>query len=253
MTPYQRAPAIAFHLGMKCTKTLISNGARRADWKLLLKTAEAICFDVDSTVIQEEGIDVLAAYCGAGTAVAEWTRKAMSGNVLFQDALTARLQLIQPSKEQVEQCLQHTPLHLTDGIVELVSELKRLRKEVFLVSGGFQQMILPVSKSLSIPDSHVFANRLIFAADGSFVGFDPNALTSRSGGKRKVVEHLLETFSFNNVVVVGDGVTDMEARPPATLFIGYGGVVVRQPVLEQADHFVYSHRELISALQEEEE
>ena len=39
------------------------------------KSANAVCFDVDSTVIQEEGIDVLAAHCGAGDAVADWTRK----------------------------------------------------------------------------------------------------------------------------------------------------------------------------------
>ena len=44
----------------------------------LWKTADAVCFDVDSTVCVDEGIDELAAFCGAGDAVAEWTRKCVS-------------------------------------------------------------------------------------------------------------------------------------------------------------------------------
>lgn len=45
--------------------------------------AQAVCFDVDSTVVTEEGIDVLADHCGAGEEVAAWTARAMGGNVPF--------------------------------------------------------------------------------------------------------------------------------------------------------------------------
>ena len=57
----------------------------------------------DSTLISEEGIDVLAAHCGAGEAVAAWTAKAMGGGVKFEDALAARLALIEPSRADVEE------------------------------------------------------------------------------------------------------------------------------------------------------
>lgn len=63
----------------------------------LLKRAQAVCFDVDSTVIMEEGIDVLAAHKGVGEAVAELTRKAMGGSVRFEDALNDRLSIIKVS------------------------------------------------------------------------------------------------------------------------------------------------------------
>lgn len=51
------------------------------------------------------------------------------------------------------------------------------------------------------------------------------------------------------VIMIGDGVTDMEARPPAEAFIGFGGNVVRQKVKEGADWFVTDFQELIDALQ----
>ena len=60
---------------------------RMAEW---LKKADAVCFDVDSTVINTEGIDELADYFGAGEAVAKLTKEAMEGGMKFEDALDAR-------------------------------------------------------------------------------------------------------------------------------------------------------------------
>jgi phosphoserine phosphatase len=104
---------------------------------------DAVCFDVDSTVIQEEGIDVLADYCGKGTAVAELTRRAMGGSVLFQDALRMRLELIQPSKQTIEDCIVRRPFRFTPGIQELVAALHSHNKHVYLISGGFRMVHMP--------------------------------------------------------------------------------------------------------------
>ena len=81
----------------------------------LLKAARAVCFDVDSTVIMEEGIDVLAEHKGAGDAVAALTAKAMGGTVLFQDALKDRLDIIKPSKQDIDDCMLQHPLRFTPG------------------------------------------------------------------------------------------------------------------------------------------
>ena len=72
--------------------------------------------------------------------------------------------------------------------------------------------------------------------------------TGDSGGKPRVVEKLKREFGFKSLVMIGDGITDMEAKPPADLFIGYGGVVCREPVRLGADHFITSHHELLDAL-----
>lgn len=212
--------------------------------KQLWKTSRAVCFDVDSTVVTEEGIDVLAEFCGAGPAVAEWTKKAMGGSVPFHVALEARLNLIKPSQEQVAQCLQQHPLVFTPGMEELMSALKQKGKVVYLVSGGFRQMIHPIANVLDIPHDRVFANNILFAANGSYAGFDANEPTSRAGGKAVVVESLKKTLS--PVIMVGDGATDMEANADA--FIGFGGIVVRDNVKNGSDWFAMSAREMIEEL-----
>ena len=61
------------------------------------KHADCVCFDVDSTVIDEEGIDKLAEFAGVGDKVAEFTRQAMGGTTPFEVSLAARLNLIKPS------------------------------------------------------------------------------------------------------------------------------------------------------------
>ncbi|GER26094.1 phosphoserine phosphatase, partial [Striga asiatica] len=73
------------------------------------RNANAVCFDVDSTVCLDEGIDELAEFCGAGEAVAEWTARAMSGSVPFEKALAARLSLFNPSLSQLQEFLEKRP------------------------------------------------------------------------------------------------------------------------------------------------
>jgi hypothetical protein len=80
-------------------KSCIGNNVGDAMYSLY--TADAVCFDVDSTVIAEEGIDVLAEYLGQGEKVAALTLQAMEGGMKFQEALQLRLDLLQPSKQQI--------------------------------------------------------------------------------------------------------------------------------------------------------
>ncbi|XP_054363588.1 phosphoserine phosphatase isoform X2 [Mirounga angustirostris] len=128
----------------------------------LFCAADAVCFDVDSTVIREEGIDELAKFCGVEHAVSEMTRRAMGGAVPFKAALTERLALIQPSREQVQRLIAEHPPHLTPGIRELVSRLQERNVQVFLISGGFRSIVEHVASKLNIPSTNVFANRLKF-------------------------------------------------------------------------------------------
>ena len=80
------------------TKTALNNAKQ-----LWSKIPAAVCFDVDSTVVSEEGIDVLAEHCGAGAEVAAWTAKAMGGSVPFHEALEARLNLMKPNRPRRQQ------------------------------------------------------------------------------------------------------------------------------------------------------
>jgi len=213
--------------------------------------AKAVCFDVDSTVITSEGIDVLAEHCGAGPAVAEWTLKAMGGSVPFHEALEARLKLIEPSAQDIHDCHVKNPLEFTEGVEELVETLLRRDVHVYLVSGGFRQMIDPLADVLNIGKDRIYANNLYFDADGKYAGFDTEEPTSRAGGKAKVVSMLKEKYGYDPIFMVGDGATDMEARPPADAFIGFGGIAVRDVVRDGADWFAMDMQELIKPLKSE--
>ena len=83
---------------------------------------------------------------------------------------------------------------------------------------------------------------------GSYAGFDEEQLTCRQDGKAKVIQHLKSDFGYERVVMVGDGSTDLAAKPPADAFIGFGGNAVRQVVKEKADWFVMSFNDLIIEL-----
>lgn len=214
----------------------------RARWRL----ARTVCFDVDSTISPEEGIDVLAEHAGVGARVAELTRAAMGGAQRFEDAIAARLALIRPTPAMIEACLAAHPPRLTEGAASLVDALHRRGVEVHLVSGGFEPFVMPLARALAIPETRVHSNRFVFSPEGART--DRSCPTSASGGKPRVMAQLLAAGARTPLVMVGDGVTDIEARPPADLAIGFGGVVARPRVQAEADWFVHSFDELERAL-----
>lgn len=213
-----------------------------------LAKADAVCFDVDSTVIQEEGIDVLADSLGKGKEVAEWTKKAMEGNTKFEDALAARLAIIEPSKQAIEKCLVDNPLQLSPGIDTLIEALIERGTDVFLVSGGFRIMIEPLAKNLCVSKQNIYANTILFNEDGGYAGFDRNEPTSADMGKPKAVQQIKDEYGYETIVMVGDGATDAQAKPPADAFVGFGGVAIRDAVKTKACWYVYDFEDMISVV-----
>ncbi|KOB71166.1 PxPhosphoserine phosphatase [Operophtera brumata] len=153
----------------------------------LFRTADCVCFDVDSTVIQDEGIDELANFCGKGDEVKLLTAEAMGGSMTFQEALKKRLDIIRPSVSQIREFVEKTPIRLTPGISQLVKDLQDRGVVVYLVSGGFRSLIDPVAELIGVPKSN-------------YAGFDENEPTSRSGGKGLVVRRLKELHGYQRLV-----------------------------------------------------
>lgn len=109
-------------------------------------------------------------------------------------------------------------------------------------------MIEPVAEATGIPYHRIFANNILFDDSGVYAGFDTNEPTSEDGGKPKVIQMLKDVHGYETVVMVGDGATDMQAKPPADVFIGYGGTSIRENVKAGADLFVIDFNELVGAL-----
>lgn len=219
------------------------------DVKAIWKKADAVCFDVDSTVIMEEAIDELAKFCGKGKEIEELTKATMGGKMEFGESLTTRLNMFHPTLHQVQEFIRLNPPTLSTNIKKLVNCLRRRGVPIYLVSGGFRGIIGPIALDLNIPLENIFANKLKFFFNGEYAGFDDHEPTSRSGGKGEVMRLLIKKFGYSNLVMIGDGATDAEASPPAHAFIGYGGNVIREGVKKKAHWYVTDFQELIDEIQ----
>ncbi|KAL1239810.1 Phosphoserine phosphatase [Trichinella pseudospiralis] len=205
--------------------------------KKLWNQADAVCFDVDSTVCQKEAIDELAKFMGKDEEISKITKQAMDGQVDFHESFKARLNILRPSLSNVEAFLIHSPPELSPGAKLLIDLLKSRNTDVFLVTGGFSHVAYYAADQLGIPHENVFANKLIFDSNGNYVDFDRQQLTSTSNGKSLICAYLKSKFSFKKLVMIGDGMTDLHACPPADLFIGFGGNQVRQNVRDASSCF----------------
>jgi len=201
-------------------------------------------FDVDSTLVTIEGIDVLA---GGDPEIARLTGAAMNGEIPLDQVYATRLERIRPGREQVAQLASIYVHSLVDGAKETIVALQNGGVVVHLVTAGIQQAVLPLAEELKIPRRNVHAVALTFDAIGGYEDFDRRSFLTRPGGKELVVRDI-RARSHGKAAFVGDGASDLEARPAVDLFIGFGGVVVRPRVKENADVYITSLPDLLSYL-----
>ena len=189
-------------------------------------------FDVDSTLVTIEGIDILA---GGNPEIAKLTDAAMNGEIPLDEVYAKRLEIIQPTRDKVEQLAKTYIESLVDGAKETIAKLQEKGVIVHLVTAGIEQAIRPLADMLNIRNVHAVA--LKFDANGNYEDFDRRSFLTRTGGKELVVRDV-RARSHGKAAFIGDGVSDLEAKPAVDLFIGFGGVVVRPRVKENADVYI---------------
>ncbi|MFN2443770.1 MAG: HAD-IB family phosphatase [Thermoanaerobaculia bacterium] len=195
---------------------------------------ELVCFDVDSTLVTIEGIDVLA---DGDPEVALLTSSAMNGEIPIDAVYGRRLERIRPTLGAVEALGMRYIDSLVPGALEVIAALRSAHADVHLVSAGVRQAILPLATHLGIEPRAVHAVELKFAPDGSWVDFDRRTPLTRPGGKELVVLNL-RARSHGRAAFVGDGISDLETREAVDLFIGFGGVAEREAVARDAEIYV---------------
>ena len=208
-------------------------------------TYRHIFFDVDSTVVTIEGIDVLAK---GNPEIAALTDAAMNGEIPLDQVYAKRLDIIRPTRAAVDELAATYVRSIVDGASETIAALQEKGAVVHLITGGIEQAILPLAASLNVPERNVHAVALRFDANGAYEDFDRRSFLARSGGKELVVRDI-RARSHGKAAFIGDGVSDLEARPAVDLFIGFGGVVVRPRVKENADLYVTNFRDILQHLQ----
>ena len=195
---------------------------------------ELVCFDVDSTLVSIEGIDVLA---DGDPEVARLTSAAMNGAIPIDEVYGRRLERIRPTRAAVEALGRRYIESLVPGAVEVIAALRAAHADVHLVTAGVRPAILPLAEHLGLESRAVHAVDLQFAPDGSWVDFDRRSPLARPGGKELVVLNL-RARSHGRAAFIGDGVSDLETKDAVDLFIGFGGVAEREVVAREAAVYV---------------
>lgn len=191
----------------------------------------SVVFDCDSTLVAVEGIDELARGRHAD-AIRALTDAAMQGQVPLEEVYGRRLDIILPTREQVDDIGRRYVDALVPDAREVVAALHWLGKTVRIVSGGLRPPVEHVARELGLTTTDVAAVAIDFAADGAYAGFEHTSPLTRNGGKPGV----LEAWNLPRPsMLVGDGHTDLEARSVTDCFVAYMGVVWRPRVAAEAD------------------
>ena len=177
-----------------------------------------IVMDVDSTLIQQEVIELLANKAGVHDDVVAITDAAMRGEIDFAESLVARVALLKGLPESVIAQVQ-SEITLTPGARTLVQTLHKLGHSVALVSGGFTEVIKPLADELHI--MHLRANSLEIA-DGLLTGKVKGAIIDRAGKATALKEFAtIEGVTLEQTVAIGDGANDLDMISIAGLGIAF--------------------------------
>ena len=177
-----------------------------------------VVMDVDSTLIQQEVIELLAAKAGVGDQVVAITDSAMRGEIDFAESLIARVALLKGlPKSVIEEVGKE--ITLTPGARTLVQTLHKLGHSVALVSGGFTEVIEPIAKDLQI--THVRANSLE-VVDGALTGKVKGAIIDRAAKATALRDFAaMEGVTLEQTIAIGDGANDLDMISIAGLGIAF--------------------------------
>jgi phosphoserine phosphatase len=177
-----------------------------------------IVMDVDSTLIQDEVIDLLAERAGCATQVAKVTESAMRGELDFAASLAERVALLAGLSDTALDEVR-AQLRLTAGALTLIATLKRLGYKFGIVSGGFAQVIAPLADSLGI--DYISANTLEIA-DGKLTGRVTGPVIDRAG-KAAALRRFAEQAGvpLSQTVAIGDGANDLDMIAAAGLGVAF--------------------------------
>ncbi len=191
--------------------------------------------DCDSTLSEIEGIDELAHSRGEEVfqQVVDLTNAAMNGDMPIAEVFPRRMELIRPDQAVCDKIAQDYIDKKVEGVVELLAEARERGWQPVILSGGFAPLIRPLADQIGI--EHVEAVPIHLAEDGSYLDYGRDYPTTRNLGKNEVIREWKEAMKPEKVVMIGDGVSDLETQPDVDLFVGFGGVVARDKVKEGCD------------------
>jgi len=211
-----------------------------------------LILDFDSTIITVETLDELAKISLIDdpnkddkiNQISSITEKAMNGDVHFMDALNERIKILEATQSHLDILKNKLHNKLSPSFKSVEQFIRENAENIYVVSGGFTELIYPVVKDFGISKDHIFANVFTFDETGLINGVDPSQFLAQKPGKIDAVKSL----NLNGtVIVIGDGYTDYQIKKAglAHHFIAYTESVSRPNVIKKGDIIATSFNEVI--------
>jgi phosphoserine phosphatase len=197
-------------------------------------------FDFDSTLVKSETLnDMLEIALNGDQEKIEEIKKitdgAMNGlNISPLESINRRLEIATIDRKIINMMIEKSKLEITDGMVELIKKIKT-KANIFVVSGGFREVIIPVAEILGIDKNNVFANDFLYD-EQTVIGVKDNILLQEKG-KVKLIEKLKNNgILIGKNIMIGDGYTDLETYLYGAVeeCIAFFGIRKRSRVDEEA-------------------
>ncbi len=177
-----------------------------------------VVFDVDSTLIEDEAIELLAEYAGTREMVSEITERAMRGELDFAQSLRERVATLKGLDESILQQVAQE-LRPTKGARELIDEIRKRGGKSAAVSGGFIQLLGPVKQKIGFDLQH--ANTLE-VLDGKLTGKVSGEIVDKAVKAQMLMKWAAELHvNPENTIAVGDGANDIAMMEAAGLSIAF--------------------------------
>ena len=198
-----------------------------------------LIIDFDSTFIKSETLDELSKIClhDSDTLIVKQiediTKQAMLGKIKFSDALNSRLDLINIDLKNITDIIKILKNDISKSIIKNKKFFIDNHNYIYIVSGGFKEIIENIVNDYHISQKHVIANSFLFK-NNLVIGVNQNNDLLREQGKVKAINKLKLN---GQIIMVGDGYTDYEVKKynAADIFIAYTENINRKSVVKNAD------------------
>ncbi|MFK7059510.1 phosphoglycerate dehydrogenase [Flavobacterium oreochromis] len=217
-----------------------------------MNTTKIFIFDFDSTFIQVEALDELSVIVHGKTnaaqkilsAIQEITNLGMEGKITLKESLFKRIQLLQAHRDHLEELIKELKGKISTSVIRNKNFFKLHKEEVYIISNGFKEIIVPIVQEFGIKPQNVLANTFEFDHHGNIVGFDQKDELCENKGKALKIQSL--NFE-GEVIMIGDGYTDYETLQYGVVskFYAFTENVRRQVVLDLAEKIAPSLDEIL--------